>query len=158
VFFLVIGFTKPDAYIRGIYRRAERSKYPKQFIFKEKMPHEESLVYMAAGDVYISLALKEAFGLTLLEAMTMGLPVIVAKLDGVPDVIYREALDVNVTSVESVTEAMRQMLSPATRSAHSALAQARSMDFQEQFFFLRHLQALTRLIDKKTELSVRNMV
>jgi glycosyltransferase involved in cell wall biosynthesis len=92
VFFLVIGFTKPDEYINAVYNRANSSKYPQQFIFKKKMPHEESLVYMAAGDVYISLAIKEAFGLALLEAMTMGLPVIVAKLDGVPDVIYREAL------------------------------------------------------------------
>jgi glycosyltransferase involved in cell wall biosynthesis len=148
VYFMIIGFTTPDAYVGGVYRRAERSKYPKQFIFKDKMPHEESLVYMAAGDVYISLAMKEAFGLTLLEAMTMGLPVIVAKLDGVPDVIYQEALDVKLRSVQSVTDAMKQMLSPATRRAHSALSQARSRDFQEHFFFLRHLQALTRLIDR----------
>jgi glycosyltransferase involved in cell wall biosynthesis len=146
VFFLVIGFTEITQYVKDIYQRVQESPYQKQFILRDKMPHQTSLEYMAAGDVYVSLALKESFGLALLEAMTMGIPVIVAKLDGVPDVIYQEALDVDPTSPESVYEAMRVMLSPETRTLHSSYAQIRSEYFQQQFFLVRHLDVLRRVL------------
>jgi glycosyltransferase involved in cell wall biosynthesis len=150
IFFLVIGVVAPySKYTKSFLMRVRRSRHHKRFLVKKKMPHEESLAYMAAGDVYVSLAWNESFGLALLEAMTMGLPVIVAKLDGVPDVIYAEALDVNLKSVKSVTKAMATMLSPATRLAHSSLSQARSLYFQQQFFFLRHVNTLTRVLRKE---------
>jgi glycosyltransferase involved in cell wall biosynthesis len=147
VFFLVMGFTEITQYVKDIFQRVQESPYQKQFILRDKMPHETSLEYMAAGDIYVSLALKESFGLALLEAMTMGIPVIVAKLDGVPDVIYQEALDVDPTSPESVYEAMRVMLSPEVRTHHSSSAQDRSQYFKQQFFLVRHLDVL-RLVSR----------
>lgn len=146
VYFLIIGFTERTKYVLDMFRRVQESPYQKQFFLKDKMPHHISLEYMASGDVYVSLALKESFGLALLEAMTMGIPVIVAKLDGVPDVIYQEALDVDPTSAESVYEAMRVMLSPETRTLHSSYSQIRSEYFQQQFFLIRHLDVLRRVL------------
>jgi glycosyltransferase involved in cell wall biosynthesis len=149
VYFLVIGVVAPySKYTKSFLFRVKSSRYTSHFIIEKKKPHEKSLAYMAAGDVYVSLARKESFGLALLEAMSMGLPVIVAKLDGVPDVIYKEALDVDLQSAKSVTEAMETMLSLTTRQEHSALSQARSLFFQQQFFFLRHVDTLTRVLGK----------
>jgi glycosyltransferase involved in cell wall biosynthesis len=146
VFFLVIGFTEITQYVKDIYKRVQESPYHSQFILRDKMPHQTSLEYMAAGDVYVSLALKESFGLALLEAMTMAIPVIVAKLDGVPDVIYEEALDVDPTSPSSVYEAMRELLPPATRAYHSVQSQRRSEFFKQQFYLIRHLDVLRRVL------------
>jgi glycosyltransferase involved in cell wall biosynthesis len=146
VFFLVIGFTEITQYVKDIYKRVQDSPYHSQFILRDKMPHQTSLEYMAAGDVYVSLALKESFGLALLEAMTMAIPVIVAKLDGVPDVIYQEALDVIPTSPPSVYEAMKELLPLTTRTRHSVQAQKRSEYFKQQFFLIRHLDVLRRVL------------
>jgi glycosyltransferase involved in cell wall biosynthesis len=146
VFFLVIGFTEITQYVKDIYKRVQDSPYHSQFILRDKMPHQTSLEYMAAGDVYVSLALKESFGLALLEAMTMAIPVIVAKLDGVPDVIYQEALDVVPTSPPSVYEAMKELLPLTTRTRHSVQAQKRSEYFKQQFFLIRHLDVLRRVL------------
>jgi glycosyltransferase involved in cell wall biosynthesis len=149
-YFMIVGFSSPSsAYRKAVKRAVQSSAFESRFRLLDKMPHKDSLSYMAAGDVYVSLASMESFGLTLVEAMTMALPVIVAKVDGVPDVIYEEAIDVDPLSIKSILSAMRSMMDPAVRADHSKLAVRHSTSFEQKFFFVRHLSVLREVIDNK---------
>ncbi|SDB26638.1 1,2-diacylglycerol 3-alpha-glucosyltransferase [Ruminococcaceae bacterium FB2012] len=53
----------------------------------ERVPYEEMYKYMVASDCLINLSSKEIFGMTILEAMYYGLPVVAHKAPGPNDVI-----------------------------------------------------------------------
>ena len=57
-------------------------KYPAITVIDEYLPREGVLDLMSAADVYVSLHAAEGFGLTLLEAMALGTPVICTGYSG----------------------------------------------------------------------------
>lgn len=57
-------------------------KYPAISVIDEYLQREEVMDLMAAADVYVSLHAAEGFGLTLLEAMALGTPVICTAYSG----------------------------------------------------------------------------
>jgi glycosyltransferase involved in cell wall biosynthesis len=144
-YFMIVGFSEKTPYQLHVRKIAATSVYRERYFLFDKMLHETALEYVAAADVFVSLALLESFGLALLEAMTMGIPIIVAKLDGVPDVIYEEAFDVDPTSSKSVLKAMSKMLDHTTRAKHSVWSHQRSTFFHERFHFVKHLDILRRV-------------
>lgn len=78
---LVVG--NDDA---GRYRElARREGVEKRVIFAG--PQEETWKYYAAADIFLLPTLYEAFGLSVLEAMATGLPVVVSNEAGVADLI-----------------------------------------------------------------------
>jgi glycosyltransferase involved in cell wall biosynthesis len=144
-YFMIVGFSEKTPYQLHVRKIAATSVYRERYFLFDKMLHETALEYVAAADVFVSLALLESFGLALLEAMTMGIPIIVAKLDGVPDVIYEEAFDVDPTSPKSVMKAMTKMLDHSTRAQHSIWSHQRSTFFHERFHFVKHLDILRKV-------------
>ena len=59
-----------------------QERYPAISVIDEYLAREEVMDLMAAADVYISLHAAEGFGLTLLEAMALGTPVICTAYSG----------------------------------------------------------------------------
>jgi glycosyltransferase involved in cell wall biosynthesis len=59
-----------------------QERYPAISVIDEYLSREEVMDLMAAADVYISLHAAEGFGLTLLEAMALGTPVICTGYSG----------------------------------------------------------------------------
>lgn len=55
---------------------------PHKIIFLKHMPRHEVLNQLKKGDIFISPSLKDACNLTLLEAMTVGLPIICLNWSG----------------------------------------------------------------------------
>lgn len=51
------------------------------------VPHEELLSYLAAADIFIFASGCEAFGITLLEAMAMGLPIAASNRSSIPETL-----------------------------------------------------------------------
>ncbi|MBU3604113.1 glycosyltransferase family 1 protein [Polynucleobacter sp. AP-Kaivos-20-H2] len=51
------------------------------------VPHEELLSYLTAADIFIFASGCEAFGITLLEAMAMGLPIAASNRSSIPETL-----------------------------------------------------------------------
>jgi len=94
-------------------------------------PHSEVLAEMAAHDVFVFPSLFEGFGLVLLEAMAMGLPIIATSHTAAPDLIEdgREGFIVPIRSSAAIAEKLERLhrdralinhlgAQAATRAAH----------------------------------------
>jgi glycosyltransferase involved in cell wall biosynthesis len=78
--------------------------------------------------LFVLPSLAEGFGLTVLEAMASGTPVIASNLSAIPEVVGDAAILVKPTRVEALTEAMRRVLDDgdlARRLAADGLRRAR---------------------------------
>ena len=66
----------------------------------------------SAMDVFVYPAYAEAFGLVLIEAMAMGLPVVSSNCDGVPEIVEdgKTGRLISSRNSKALTEAVLQML------------------------------------------------
>jgi glycosyltransferase involved in cell wall biosynthesis len=146
--FVLVGLT-------GEYPNVEKaakdvaagSAFPEKFMFFDKKEHDQAVQILTSADVLVSVADKESFGMALLEGMTAGLPAIVQKVDGVPEVVYEGAIDVDPKDIDSFAGAMHRMLDPAVRSAQGARAAQRSAFFDKGAFYTKHALALREVIE-----------
>ncbi len=74
------------------------------------VPDEDLPALYAGATFFIMPSLFEGFGLSVLEAMACGTPVITSHAGALPEVAGDAALQVDPTSVEGMTEAMRTLL------------------------------------------------
>jgi glycosyltransferase involved in cell wall biosynthesis len=72
---------------------------------------------LGAMDVFLFPTHAEAFGLVIVEAMAMGVPVVSSNCDGVPDIVEegRTGYLVDPTNVEALTAAVELLLADPTR-------------------------------------------
>jgi glycosyltransferase involved in cell wall biosynthesis len=95
-------------------------------------PHREVLAEMAAHDVFVFPSLFEGFGLVLLEAMAMGLPVITTAHTAGPDLITDgvEGFIVPVRSSAAIASRLKLLQEePERRAAMATAARRRAAEF-----------------------------
>lgn len=95
-------------------------------------PHSQILEEMAAHDVFVFPSLFEGFGLVLLEAMAMGLPVITTPNTAGPDLIEdgREGYIVPIRDAGAIAEKLELLhRDPELRDEMGRLAQERAATF-----------------------------
>lgn len=72
---------------------------------------ENPYVVLAITDIYCHLALKEAFGIAILEAMSVGKPVVASNRGGIPEIIKDKVNGILVEPVvEEVVKGIRNVL------------------------------------------------
>ena len=88
----------------------------KQVRWIPSCPHAQVLTEMAAHDVFVFPSLFEGFGLVLLEAMAMGLPILTTSHTAGPDLIDdgREGFIVPIRSAEAIAEKLELLRSNRT--------------------------------------------
>ncbi len=94
--------------------------------------HREVLAEMAAHDVFVFPSLFEGFGLVLLEALAMGLPIITTPHTAGPDLITDgvEGFLVPIRSSEAIAARLDELRrEPERRTAMSILARRRAAEF-----------------------------
>ena len=94
--------------------------------------HREVLAEMAAHDVFVFPSLFEGFGLVLLEAMAMGLPIITTAHTAGPDLISEgiEGFIVPIRSAGAIAEKLELLRrEPERRAVMSDRARARAREF-----------------------------
>jgi glycosyltransferase involved in cell wall biosynthesis len=95
-------------------------------------PHQQVLAEMAAHDVFVFPSLFEGFGLVLLEAMAMGLPIITTPHTAGPDLIEdgREGFIVPIRSSAAIAEKLENFRSnPELAAEMGRRAAARASEF-----------------------------
>lgn len=95
-------------------------------------PHQQILTEMAAHDVFVFPSLFEGFGLVLLEAMAMGLPVITTAHTAGPDLLHEgvEGFIVPIRDSAAIAARLEQLhRNPGLLGAMSQAAQQRARAF-----------------------------
>jgi glycosyltransferase involved in cell wall biosynthesis len=75
-----------------------------------ELPQERLPVFMNAAEVFIYASVNEGFGLTPLEAMACGAPVIVSNTSALPEVAGDAALLVDPGNEQEIASAMQRVL------------------------------------------------
>ena len=111
--------------------RDEAARYggPERIVIRDETPHIED--YYRAADVFAFPSRREARGMTLVEAMACGLPVVASRLPGATDHVVDEVTGYLVPphDVESLTRALHRIMSDPGRAtelgrrAHQAVAE-----------------------------------
>jgi glycosyltransferase involved in cell wall biosynthesis len=80
--FIIVGDGDSEHSLKKLAEQLEISEY---IHFAGRQPHEKVAKYMVASDIFVLPSLSEGRSITVLEAMACGLPVIAAKVGGIPE-------------------------------------------------------------------------
>jgi glycosyltransferase involved in cell wall biosynthesis len=123
----------PDAelVLAGRIRPGYRPELPRARVrLIGALPDAELPLLYGAASVLVNASLYEGFGLTLVEAMACGCPVIALRRSAVPEVTGDAALLLDEPSEDALADALRAVLgSPATAASHRALGLLRATEF-----------------------------
>jgi L-malate glycosyltransferase len=91
--------------------------------FTGKVPHAEVSKYHNQIDIFVSLSLKESFGVSLVEAMACGTPVVASDAEGFTEVMGDESCGIIVRKIspEEVARSIGQYIENPTLAKEKAL-------------------------------------
>jgi glycosyltransferase involved in cell wall biosynthesis len=98
-------------------------------VFVGRVPHAETARFYQGADVFAYPSFNETFGLTILEAMACGTPVVTSNTTSMPETAGGAAILVDPHSPQSIAEALRAALLPEAAER----LRARGLDRAAQF-------------------------
>jgi len=103
----------------------------RQVRFPGRVPEEEKWRLLRSCSVFVMPSVAESFGVALLEAMSLGRPVIASDVGGMPEVVGQAGILVAPGSPESLATALMRLLAdPRLSSRLGALAKTRAGGFR----------------------------
>ena len=114
-----------------------------------RIPEEELLSVIGGARVYAVPSLYEGFGLTVLEAMSCGIPVVCSRAASLPEVAGDGGYLVDSTDTEALAHAIREVVEDddlASRLRVRGLAQAERMSWDSSARTLRALYRKVALV------------
>jgi glycosyltransferase involved in cell wall biosynthesis len=99
------------AYFQEVLQTTRSLGLEEDVFFFDYVPNEELPAYYSLAELYVYPSSEEGFGLTPLEAMACGCPVITSRTSSLPEVVGEAALLVNPTDAGELEEAMGRLLS-----------------------------------------------
>jgi glycosyltransferase involved in cell wall biosynthesis len=116
-------------------------------------PFDQLMTKLSEADIFLHTSRVESFGMVIVEAMAMGIPVIAGKNSGGPEWILKDGggLLVNINSVDDVKEALVNLMSPPVYSRCSEVARKVALNrFSKKIVVHQYLDAYDLLL--KSEL------
>lgn len=126
----------------GFRSAAEATKLGDRLVHLPRVDHERLVRLMAGARVFVVPSLYEGFGLTPLEAMAAGAPVICSTAASLPEVTGDAALRVDASDVEALRDAIARVAHSSALAATlraSGFARAREMSWERSAHALRAL-------------------
>jgi glycosyltransferase involved in cell wall biosynthesis len=109
---VVEGFASfySDSYLQQLQRNLSPDA-AKRVTFAGLVPHTDVPEYYANADIYINPSFYESFGMSIIEAMAAGLPVVATRVGAVPDLIShgQNGLLVDAASSAAIADAVSSL-------------------------------------------------
>lgn len=141
---VLAGASEQSNYVETLRAQAETLGIGDRVLFLPDVPEEKKLSLYLAADIFISPSdnPQETFGLTVLEAMACGLPVIASDFDGYRDLVVRDETGFLVPTYWGPGADVATEIAPVgfERAYHLLLAQGIAVDIE------RLADALGRLL------------
>jgi len=137
---LVVGHPMQESYLQGLKERVKAQGLQDKMLFLGFV--DEPRCLMQACDVLVLATIEETFGLVLIEAMSVGTPVIGSNRGGVPEIIEDKYTGLLFESCDSQSlfEALETLyLNPEQAKAYASQA---CIKVQEKFDANTHIQTL----------------
>jgi L-malate glycosyltransferase len=109
---LLVGkLPKKRGYFNALQALAyERGFGPQEVIFTGHVPHDDLLAYYRSSDLFLSMSEHEGFGVPLVEAMLLDLPILAYRTTAIPDTLGPAGVQFNEKRFELVAELARELV------------------------------------------------
>jgi glycosyltransferase involved in cell wall biosynthesis len=149
--FLLIGPDDPTE-MGYLVERVRRAGLAHRFTFAGKQERDEVFEQMRKATLYFHTSVEESFGMTLIEAMSVGLPVFALQYDAVGEILPTtpEAVVGPEETPEAIAHKLMGYLDEPVRL--NRLAAAQGAVYREQFSLARmtaHFEALYNDLERK---------
>lgn len=117
-----------------ILKKPAELKIQNKVIFTGFVPEEELPYLLNGAKAFILASLWEGFGLTVVEAMASGVPVIVSNVSSMPEVVGKAGLLINPYSVDQIEQAIRLILTDSkirNKKIKQGLYQAKKFSWEK---------------------------
>lgn len=131
---LVIIGSDWEGYQEVLRRHVEILNLSRKVIFAGAVPHQQLPEYLWGADLFVLLSNVESFGLTVVEAMAAGVPVIVSETSSLPEVAGDAALTAPPRTPSKLAEEMMRVLTDrglARQLRERGINRARRFDWTE---------------------------
>ena len=137
---LIIGEGKERALLERIAAKA-----PSNIVVKLPGFRRDAASLMALFDAFVMPSRYEGYGLTLVEAMSLGLPVVANKIDSLPELC---ALYSNAACVDFPGEAASEAIAEALKRPRTSPCEIMSVDKMAESYLALYKQILTPKINR----------
>jgi 1,2-diacylglycerol 3-alpha-glucosyltransferase len=150
--FLIIG---SGPALSGLEQRVEQLGLSKQFIFAGAKPWDQIGLYYQLGDVFVSASKSETQGLTYIEAMASGLPVVARDDKCLEDILEQGKNGYPFTDVEGLYYGLDQVLftDQTTNFRENAIEMVSKYSMQE---FAYHVEEVYQLVMSRDRVFIKH--
>jgi glycosyltransferase involved in cell wall biosynthesis len=98
----------------GVFKLLSDPAWSNRIKYLNYIPHEDKVSLIAGATAFVFPSLYEGFGLPVLEAMALGVPVLTSNMSSMPEVVGEAALTVNPNSDRAIAEGLTKLLRSST--------------------------------------------
>ncbi len=105
-----------------VMRQVARSAFGHRIKLLGYVSHADKLQLMRNAKLFVFPSLWEGFGLPVVEAMSLGTPVVTSNVSSLPEIVGRSAVTVNPESVQAIAKGIVSVLTSPARQKRMAIA------------------------------------
>ena len=140
------------AHFQEVLEKTRSLGLEEDVLYPDYVPNEELHTYYGLADLYVYPSSEEGFGLTPLEAMACGCPVVTSKTSSLPEVVGDAAVLVNPTDEGELAGAMDWVLSdPGLRNSLVQKGSKRAAQFSWKAGAEDIIRACVGLVESNSE-------
>jgi glycosyltransferase involved in cell wall biosynthesis len=136
-----------EEYESSVKRKVEDYDLEENFAFKGMIPQSDLPDFYRSSDIAVVPSLQEAFGITLIEAMSCGLPVVASKIQAIPEII-NDGIDgilVESGSPDSLAKGLISLMEDASkRTSLGASARKKAVN---EYSLDKYIEKLEKVLD-----------
>jgi glycosyltransferase involved in cell wall biosynthesis len=126
---VIVGEAKSKEYITYLRELCDELKLSDRVVFCGGVDHDQVPIFYRRAEIFVYPSFNETFGLTILEAMACGCPVVTSDISAMPEIAGGAAVLANPHKVESIARAMSIALEDETRSRLVNAGRKRAAEF-----------------------------